>query len=274
VIITMHGLSTMHCNMRTDIRIAGEVGFEGLEIVETKLLRYLDCGFGADELLPLLQKYSVRPVCINALKYIERVQPAEREALLAEAERLCAAAEVLHCPTIQLVPFCGLEGRPWDEVLSLTARNVADIADIGKRHGVRFQLEPIAWSPIHSLSQSLQVIQKAGRDNVGMVIDFWHLWAGEETSPSEVAALDGSMIYGIHFCDGMRHVPGTTWIEEELRGFLPGEGRIPIPEWVAAVKATGFDGVWSSELLSPKHWEWDLFDIARATKDLMEKYIL
>ncbi|MDR9440293.1 MAG: hypothetical protein RI841_12510, partial [Halomonas sp.] len=35
---------------------------------------------------------------------------------------------------------------------------VTDIADIGKRYGVRFQLEPIAWSPIHSLKQSLQLI--------------------------------------------------------------------------------------------------------------------
>ena len=274
MIITMHGLSTMHCNLRTDIRIAGEVGFAGLEIVETKLLRYLDCGFTAEELVPLFAKYSVRPVCINALKNIERVEPEEREQLLAETERLCAAAEVLQCPTIQLVPFCGLAGRPRSEVLKLTARNVADIAGIGKKHGVRFQLEPIAWSPIHSLSQSLQVIEEAGRDNVGMVIDFWHLWAGGETSPDQVAALNGSMIYGVHFCDGIRPSPGEEWVEERLRGFLPGEGKIPISEWVSAVKATGFDGVWSSELLSPRHWEWDLFEIARTTKELMGKYIL
>jgi sugar phosphate isomerase/epimerase len=274
MIITMHGLSTMHSNIRTDIRIAGEVGYDGLEIVEIKLLRYLDRGFKAEDLVPLFEKYSVRPVCINALKSIERVEPAERKALLAEAERLCAAAEVLKCPTIQLVPFCGLQGRPWNEVLKLTARNVADIADIGKRHGVRFQLEPIAWCPVHSLSQSLKVIEEAGRDNVGMVIDFWHLWAGEETTPDEVAALDSSLIYGVHFCDGMRHVKGTEWVEEDLRGFLPGEGNIPIKEWVSAVKATGFDGVWSSELLSPRHWEWDLVEIARETKALMEKYIL
>ena len=273
MIITMHGLSTMHSNMRTDIRIAGKIGYDGLEMVESKLLRYLDLGFKAKELVPLFEAHSVRPVCINALKSVERVEPTERKALLAEAERLCAAAQVLGCPTIQLVPFCGLAGRPWAEVLKLTAQNVADIADIGKQYGVRFQLEPIAWSPIHSLSQSLQLVEKAGRDNVGMVIDFWHLWAGGETTPDEVAALDGSLIYGVHFCDGVRHTKGAEWVEEDLRGFLPGEGNIPVKEWVSAVRATGFDGVWSSELLSPKHWEWDLLDIARETKRLMEQYL-
>ena len=55
MIITMHGLSTMHSNMRTDIRIAGQVGYDGLEMVESKLLRYLDLGFKAKELVPLFQ---------------------------------------------------------------------------------------------------------------------------------------------------------------------------------------------------------------------------
>ena len=274
MIITMHGLSTMHSNMRTDIRVARETGFDGLEIIELKLLRYLDQGFQASDLLPLFKQYDVKPVCINAQKDVERVEPSARAALMKEAERLCAAAQVLGCPTIQLVPFCGLAGRPWDEVVALTARNVADIADIGKRYGVRFQLEPIAWSPIHSLKHSLMVLETAQRDNVGMVVDFWHLWAGGETTPDDVAKLDKSLIYGVHFCDGVKHQPGTEWVEVDLRGFLPGEGRIPISEWVAAVKSTGFDGVWSSELLSPKHWEWDVAEIARETRALMAKYIL
>lgn len=273
MIITMHGLTTMHCNIKTDIRIAREAGYDGLEIIESKLLRYLGVGHKAADLVSLFEAHSIAPVCINALKHVERTEPKERAGLLAEAELLCAAAEVIACPTIQLVPFCGLEGRPWDEVLELTARNVADIADIGKRHGIRFQLEPIAWSPIHSLSQSLQLIEAAGRDNVGMVIDFWHLWAGEETTPDEVAALDGSMIYGVHFCDGKRYELGTEWAEDELRGYLPGEGDIAIGTWVDAVQATGFDGVWSCELLSPRHWEWDLLEIALETKALMEQHI-
>ena len=122
MIVTMHGLTTMHCNLKTDIRIAREAGYDGLEIIESKLLRYLDRGFKAEELTPLFETYSIRPVCINALKDIERTGVKEREALLAEAERLCAAAEAIGCPTIQLVPFCGLEGEAWEVVLRITAR--------------------------------------------------------------------------------------------------------------------------------------------------------
>jgi len=94
-------------------------------------------------LKPLFEEYQIEPVCINALIDVDRVEAAERAQLLKEAERLCAAAEVLGFPTIQLVPFCRLKGRPWPEVLELTAQNVADIADIEKEHGIRFQLEQL-----------------------------------------------------------------------------------------------------------------------------------
>ena len=274
MIYTLHGISTMYSNVHTDIRLARDAGYDGYEILESKLLRYLDQGYKAGELLAAFKKFRIIPVCINALKDVDRIEPNERLQLLQEAERLCSAAEVLGVPTIQLVAFGRLKGLPWAQILELMAHNVADIADIGQKYGVRFQLEPIAWSPMHSLSQSLELIRAVGRDNVGMVIDFWHLWAGEETRPEEVAQLNSQMIYGIHFCDGKKpHQGGADWDELSLRSYLPGEGDIPIRDWVDAVLATGYDGSWSSELLSPKHWEWDLLEIARTNLSLMENYV-
>lgn len=265
----------MHCNIMTEIRLARETEFEALEILETKIFRFLEAGHRPEELLPIFQKHNIRPVTINALKSIERVQSEERKQLMKECETLCSFAEIIGCKTIQVVPLCGLEGKPQNEIMRLTAENIREIADIGKQHGVRFQLEPIAWSPIHSLWQSIDLVNMVDRDNVRMVIDFWHLWAGWETGPEDVAKLDKSWIYSVHFCDGVRPPKDVKWGAEremELRSYLPGEGDIPVQEWCDAVKSTGFDGVWSSELLSEKHWEWDLADIARETKERLDRY--
>ena len=51
-----------------------------------------------------------------------------------------------------------------------------------------------------------------------------------------------------------------------------GEGDFDAKAWGDAVKSTGFDGTWSSELLSPKHWEWDLREVAREARRLMVEY--
>jgi sugar phosphate isomerase/epimerase len=273
MILTMHGLTTMHCNIVTDIRLARETGHDGLEIGAEKLLRYLDSGLRAEDLTAIFARYDIRPICINALTHIEQIEDMERKELMAAAERLSAVAEIISCPTIQLVSLCGFEGRPLEEVLELTALNLAEIADIGKRHGVRFQLEPVAWAPIHSLSHALTLIERADRDNVGIVVDFWHLWAGGETSPAEVARLDPSIIYEVHFCDGKRIPKDRLWTEGALRGYLPGDGDIPIRAWTAAVKKTGFDGSWAVELFSPQHWEWDLNEVTSESKRRILEYL-
>ena len=271
MIATMHGLSTMHCNVATEVRMAEETGYQGIEFMEAKLLRYLEQGFAAEQLKALLDKHHVQARCINAIKDVEK-QGATFEKVLQQSEILCQAAEVIGCPVIQLVPFEGLEHLPYEEGFELTCKNIGQIADIGKRHGIHFQLEVIAWAPICSLKQGLAVIDRVGKDNVGMVVDFWHLWAGGDTTPDEVAQLDKSIIHGVHFCDGKPIPPDGPWEESELRGYLAGEGDIDVKAWCAAVKATGFDGTWSSELLSPKHWEWDLWEVAREARRLMLEY--
>jgi sugar phosphate isomerase/epimerase len=269
MIIALHGLTTMHCNLRTDVRIARETGHPGIEILAGKLLRFLDAGGTPAELAALLGDAGIRPTCINALPDVETPDPVLFDRVLAAAERLCAAAETIGCPTLQLLPLCALEGRPWPEVLRITAGNVARIAALAGRHGVRLQLEPVAWSPVHSLAGALAVRGAAAAENVGVVVDFWHLAAGGETGPADVAALDPRLIYGVHFCDGFLHAPGTPWDEAALRGCLPGDGVVPVPAWVSAVRATGYDGAWSCELFSPRHWEADPWDTARECRARM-----
>jgi sugar phosphate isomerase/epimerase len=267
MILALHGLTTMHCNCLTEVRLARDLGYGGIEFIASKLLRFMDNGGQLEQLAAACREAHTPAVCINALVHTDRVAGEEQQQLFRECERLCQAAAVLGCPTIQLVALTRLEGMPWPEARTLLARNTAALADIGRAHGVRFQLEPIAWAPLHSLSQSLEVMAEAGRDNVGMVIDFWHLWAGEATTPDEVARLNRDQMYGVHICDGKRHVPGTTWDEGSLRGYLVGEGDIPVREWVAAVQATGYDGVWSAETYSPRHWEHDLYALAADCRD-------
>jgi len=274
MILALHGQTTLHSNLTSDIRIAKQAGFSGLEIATPKLLRCLEAGVTAEELTELFHKFKVQPVCIDILGDVERIDPEGRKRLLNDAKRLCSTARTLGCPTVQLNAFSGLQGRPESEILQLTARNVAEIADIGAEYGIRFQIEGAAWTPIHSLSLCLNLIERAERENVGLVIDFWHLWASRETSPEEVARLDNSLIYGVHLCDGLRPSEVEAWPEETLlRDCLPGDGQLPIAEWVTAVQATGYDGVWSGEILGHRLWETDHLEIAIAMRDRMASYL-
>jgi sugar phosphate isomerase/epimerase len=269
----IHGKTIFKSNLATDIRVAHESGFSGIEIVDSKLYSFLEQGNTTDDLNKILKEYQVEAVCINDIAHVETDDANQLDEILKATEYLSKVAKEINCPTIQLVPLLAFEGRPWEEIVNITGKNVGKIGAIGEQFGIGFQMEPVAWSPINSLSKCLEMIEVADQDNVAMVVDFWHLWAGGETIPDEVAELDPAMIYNIHFCDGKRQPRDTEWDETILRGYYPGEGDIPMRDWVDAVKATGYNGYWSCELVSAKHWEDDVFVVASTMSKAMDEYI-
>lgn len=279
MIIAHNGTCTMHCNLLTDIRIARETGYDGIEIRGAKLYRYLDQGYSIEGALKVLDGFPV--VAIGYVQDIERQEPEEYESLLRECERMCSLAKQLGAPMVQLLTgpmgpgigeedgYQGLTGRPWPELRDLTAKNLKVLADIGGKYGLEFYLEPLSWTPLHTLEQALELLDKTGRDNVKLLIDFWHHWTSG-TTPEDIAKLDKDLIAGVHFCDSL---PVKNKVTHGLREIWTGAGHIPLQDWVDAVLSTGFDGWWSCELFSPVHWELDPAETARLLKNTLH-YLL
>lgn len=266
-----YGVSMEYSNVLTQLRVAKECGFDALEILADHLVRYLDNDGTCEILMKKVKEYGVEVSCISAIKAIGRFLPEERTALIKESKRLCQAAEDLNCTTIQIMALNELDHLSEVERNDILVENIREIADIGKDHGVKFQIEVVAFTKFKTLAQALHIIERVDRDNVGVVVDFWHLHAGGST-PEEVAQMDVNLIYGVHLCDGRAARPGENWDEKVLRNYQPGEGDVDIPAWVKAVCSTGYNGVWSPEQLSPTHWEDDLWQIGKDTYDSISKY--
>jgi sugar phosphate isomerase/epimerase len=273
--IALHNLAARHTNLLTGFRIARETGYAGIEIGRDKLDRYLAQGFRLDNLRPLLEQ--TPPVGLSYVQDIERQEPKEYEALLHECETTCTLAEQLGCPMVQLLTgpldphgsYKGLADRPWRDMRRLTAKNLAALSDIGKAHKVRFYLEGLAFTPLCRLDQQLEVLAETGRDNVGLVLDFYHLW-GSGTKPEEIARINKDLVFCVDFCDSLDGFgKGGDW-QQRGRDVWTGGGRIPLKEWVDAIRATGFDGIWRCELLSPKYWELDPWQTAGDLKRFLE----
>lgn len=269
----LHTKSIYRSNLISDIRIAKEAGFSAVEMVGSKVLNYLDAGHDVKYVKEVLKQYDMKIVSVNDIAHVERNDAQSVEKMCREAKILSKFCYDVGCDCIQLVPLCAHEGKPWNEVKKLTAQSVVKVLDIGAEKGIKFQLEPVAWSPINSLPKSLDFIAETKRDNLKMVIDFWHLWYGQGTTLEDVANLDKDMICNIHFCDGKRNPEGTVCDEEDLRGWWAGEGDINMKDWVEAVKKTGYDGWWSYELISKRHWELDTKLVAEKCSRLMDEYI-
>lgn len=289
--IAMNSTTTRYCNIVSDIKIAKQVGYEAVELMAEKLFRYEDAGYDVSSLRPLLGDMKV--VAIGALQNLER-QGDGYEEYLKEVHHYCSVAQKLGAGMVQMCSgpsdvqtvkdfragkiapgdtrYLGTLGKSEEEVLEIAAANIAAAADIAAEYGVVLYLEPLAWTPFGKIAQALKVIDYAGKKNVGVVIDLWHLWTLGE-SPEFVASLDKDVIKIVHLCDGLEYDRSTVPDQEILRDVWIGAGDIPIGRYIKAIKATGYDGWYSTETFCRKGYEKDPVEAAQALK-LTYEYLL
>ncbi len=261
----LHGMCSLHSNIVSDIRLAKESGYQGLEIHTEKLWRYIQAGFTSADLKSRLSQAGITPTAIDIIGSVEASDKSTQAEVFKQAETLCAFASDIGAPTIQLNAFEALNGLSVEDNIQITARNIQQIADIGKQSGIRFQYEGAAWTPIARLSDYYRLHDAVGRDNFGFVLDTWHFWASRGATPEDMAGIDRNLIYNVHLSDGKRPAVNEPWVDErQLRGYLLGEGEIPLQEWVDAIESTGYEGFYSGEFLNDQLWEADHYEIAES----------
>jgi sugar phosphate isomerase/epimerase len=183
---------------------------------------------------------------------------------------MCQIALTLECPALQVIALNGLEGEPWPEIRKKMGLSLAELADIAAPYDVTLALEPVTFTPLRTLSQGLEVLDAAGRPNVGLCLDTFHLWTAG--SPwEEVAQVDPSLIVVAHISD-VTPKQGEVWSDAD-RDVLPGDGILPVREGIEAIKATGYDGLWCVEMMGAHHWEWDPFQLARELKVRAQRFL-
>jgi sugar phosphate isomerase/epimerase len=239
--VALHTGFTPRTSVTEDVRMARAAGFDGIELSIVKLLEEAD---GIDAIARSLGPLSV--TMLDALTSIESSGRAQRAAMRARCERSAELAAALGCRTIQVVALGDFEDTSPDGLRRTLVAALDELSDVAAPHGVRLALEPLSFSPFNDLDSALDVIDRVGRDRVGLVLDTWHLWT-TGVSWSAVAAVDPALIACAHIGDG-RPRSGPVWSDDD-RNALAGDGIVPLAEGVAAIRRTGFTGPWSVELL-------------------------
>ena len=113
------------------------------------------------------------------------------------------------------------------------------VAATARESGVRLGLEPIHTSQrdelslVTSIPEALALLTEAGVDDVGVMIDAYHVW--DTPDVLEHLRANAARVTGLHVGDW----PADTSRSDRL---LPGEGRSLTRELVAALHDGGFDG--------------------------------
>ena len=183
----------------------------------------------------------------------------KREKSDATRRLLLEAAEVLHAHHIKVGDFFNTP-CPMQQLIDSYAQLCAEAEHRGTL--VSFELMPFA--NINTLAGALELCEKSGAKNAGIIFDLWHIV--KLALPYEaVAKVPARFLHGIEINDGYIKNPPTQDMAEETtkHRLLCGEGDFDIKRFVRTMLQAGYRGPWGIEVLNSVLRERPVPEVAR-----------
>lgn len=239
--------TTMPWSFDRDVDRYAALGVDAIEVVEAKL--------DPDRIAEQIAKIVSAGLSISGVQpkvrtfFNSRMEP-EPKGLDERIAALRGSMERLgrHTPGAPFITNTGAQpDGDMDEAMRVVARELRALAPVAADNGVRLALEPLnptslnVESAIWTVDQALAVIEDAGRDEVGLCLDYWNVWQNAEVEAAVERA--GDRIFTVQASDWRRPRSFADRI-------VPGDGAIPLAPLLAATRRASFDGPYVVEIFS------------------------
>ena len=266
--LALNGATTMHADLPTDIKAAGEAGFDLVEIWAAKLREFLKTN-KVEDLKQLLKENNLEPYSINSIEHITFRNEEDYAKIKAECEELSAIAGEIGCPYIVVVPGKLPENASKEEIIEESIKVLNELGDIAEKHNVSLAFEFLGQTDcsVQTLDLCNEIVEKVNRKNIGNVLDTFHFYAGNSTFEA-IDNLKPEKLFIFHINDA-EDLP-----KEELTDahrLYPGTGILPIKEIKARFDKIGYDKMVSIEIFRPEYWNENPFEVAKKSKETTEK---
>jgi sugar phosphate isomerase/epimerase len=133
------------------------------------------------------------------------------------------------------------EGQTHTQSMAYLVEALQECAAVAAETGVRFALEPLnryETDLIHTVADGLDLVERVGADNLGLLLDTFHMNIEEPVIESSIRACS-DRIFHFHVADSNRWYPGAghldfrsilnTLVATGYEGFVSGEF-MPLPD--------------------------------------------
>jgi 3-dehydroshikimate dehydratase len=218
-------------------------GFEGVEIFENDLLSFN--GTPAD-VRSMVGDLGLEIVAFQPFRDFEGMPAGKRERNFARAERKFDLLQELGS---DLLLVCSNVSPDSVGGVDRAAADFNELAERAGRRGLRIGFEALAWGRhINDYRDAWETVRRADHPALGLVLDTFHILArGTDLKP--VGAIPRDKIFLVQVADAPAlDMDPLSW-SRHFRNF-PGQGDLPILDFMTALHATGFDGLLSLEIFN------------------------
>lgn len=211
-------------------------------------LRFLRVTYyrGPADIARVITDLGLEAITFQPFRDFEGMPDAQRQRTFDRAERKFDLMQELGCDLLMVCSNVAPDAAGGID------RAAADFRELGERaakRGLRVAFEALAWGRhINDYRDAWEVVRRADHPAVGLVLDSFHVLA-RKTDLKSIAAIPGDRIFLVQLAD-------APWLDMDVLSWsrhfrcFPGQGDLPVLDFMAAVAATGYRQYLSLEIFN------------------------
>lgn len=213
-------------------------------------------------------------LCVSCLQVVRDFEGSAREAMprkLALIEHVMDQAQWLGTDLLILCASVlpDASGDP-----DLVATDLLRLADLARSRGLRIGYEPIAWATWFSdYRAAWRLVERVNHPHLGLLLDSTHIGC-LQLPFDDVQHIAADKVFLVELAD----LPGSRLSPFDLSRhyrLLPGHGVLELEQFVQALDAIGYRGVYSLETFNDHYRQWAPARLAetgcRAVRELLDR---
>ncbi|MCC0024417.1 MAG: sugar phosphate isomerase/epimerase and 4-hydroxyphenylpyruvate domain-containing protein [Hyphomicrobiaceae bacterium] len=218
-------------------------GFDGIEIFENDFLAF--DGTPA-EVGQMVRDQGMEIFLFQPFRDFEGMPEPQRARAFDRAER---KFELMNELGTDLVLICSNVSPLSLGGIDRAADDFAELGELAAKHDVRVGYEALAWGRhINDHRDAWEIVRRANHPNVGLILDSFHTLA-RKIDVNSIRSIPADKIFFVQLADAPLIDMDLLYWSRHFRN-MPGEGDLPVVDFMRAVASTGYAGTLSLEIFN------------------------
>jgi 4-hydroxyphenylpyruvate dioxygenase len=218
-------------------------GFDAVEVFENDFLTF---DGSPRDVGAMIADLGLTIVAFQPFRDFEGMPEPLRTRTFARAQR---KFEVMNELGTDLMLICSNVSPQSLGGIDRAAADLRELGELAQKSGVRVGYEALAWGRhVNDYRDAWEIVRRADHPRIGLILDSFHTLA--RNSPlAPIASIPGDRIFLVQLADAPKLDMDVLSWSRHFRCF-PGQGDLPVADFVRAVQATGYAGPLSHEIFN------------------------
>lgn len=252
-------------NLEKDLELCEKYGYDYIEIRLAYLKDYLKTHTN-EELQEYFNTHHIKPYGYNSITDINFCTPEQLEHVEEEFLYACEAAKAFGGRSIVMVPTCSkcMVAKDEEDIFNDSVKVLREFSDLARPYDVMLGLEPIGHDifAVRSTKQGMDIVNAVDRDNVGISVDSFNLFAHNGFEDIEDLRMIPADKIGVFHINDAMDMP-IKKLDTMKHRLYPGDGVIPLKKMLGILKDIGYTEMASLELFGDWMYEGTPEDVIR-----------